>query len=809
MKGLLADFKHAFRLYRRTPGASVIAVVVLAVGMAFVSAFLSLYVDLALKPHPGFDGGGRIVTIAQNDGERFTGLSMRLIGRMTDEVTSLDAAVGIGSLSFPSGPDQERLRIEYVTPGFFDGLRPKLQLGRGFGPADHAIDAEPAVVISDEFWRARYDGSADVLGTLIEIEGRQFAEDENPTVEARVVGVMSPDFAGVNGRVSFWIPFEQVLRIWYPPETHESRRTTTTLRVLGRRSRSASAEAVVAELNSRYLEAGMDLRIGAGMRLDAIDGIVRDLNVHRDSQRQLRLFLAASVLLALVAAANVSLFLLARAPGRRRELGIRMSVGAPLKRVARQLASEAGFLVAVAAVIGLAMSVWLGSFLRGLAFLRQAEWTDVTLFDWRVLSLVAAFLLVLILLVSLAPVLGLRRLGIAASSRQVAARATLAQRVAGTVQIAIAGMLGGAAVAFGWYLASMMLGYPGFETRNTYMAQYSLSGPLTLLLGGSTDNAVVETTRRREAIEAIPGVTRVTFGTPAPAGLSGRSWSEIPDPSDSTERIRVYRGSIDDRYIDVLGLRLVQGRAPEGSDVAVAVVNQAFAQQFFGRDNVVGESVPVAVPGGQRTEIVGVLADLSFEHPSADIEPLLLLTSDPRYPSIAIIESSLTAADLQRQLERIDTSGEVQARILSVRPLRSARHDIIAPDRARALLTIGTASLVVCLAAFGFYGTQRYLVTAGRREYAIRASLGAGPKALGRLVFRRGLMLSLPGLVIGSMLAFILVAWLRDDFVSRDISPGAVTAAVVAGLTLLLLAASLGPARQARRTQPAPLLREE
>jgi ABC-type antimicrobial peptide transport system permease subunit len=116
---------------------------------------------------------------------------------------------------------------------------------------------------------------------------------------------------------------------------------------------------------------------------------------------------------------------------------------------------------------------------------------------------------------------------------------------------------------------------------------------------------------------------------------------------------------------------------------------------------------------------------------------------------------------------------------------------------------------VVLLATFGFYGTQRYLVTAGRREYAIRASLGAGPKALGGLVIRRGLTLGLPGLVLGALLAFIAVAWLRDDFVSREISPFAVTLAVVLGLVLLLAASSLGPARQARRTQPAPLLRED
>jgi len=174
-----------------------------------------------------------------------------------------------------------------------------------------------------------------------------------------------------------------------------------------------------------------------------------------------------------------------------------------------------------------------------------------------------------------------------------------------------------------------------------------------------------------------------------------------------------------------------------------------------------------------------------------------------------VIESSLPAAELQQQLQGLIDAGEIELGRPFIRPLIDLRANILAPDTARSWLTIGTASLVVLLAGFGFYGTQRYLVMAGRREYAIRASLGAGPKALGRLVLRRGLVLGLPGLVLGGLLAFIVVAWLRDDFVSRDVGPGTVTGVVVLGLVALLLLASLGPARRASRTEPAPLLRED
>jgi putative ABC transport system permease protein len=435
-----------------------------------------------------------------------------------------------------------------------------------------------------------------------------------------------------------------------------------------------------------------------------------------------------------------------------------------------------------------------------------------------VLALLGAFLLTLAVLVALAPVLGLKRLGIAASSRQIAARASLAQRFAGALQVSIAGALGGAGIAFGWYLVSLNLADPGYEIRNRQVVQFSLD--LAAVIASSrtrtgnyqlnTLNSVaVEMARRVEVIEAIPGISAVSLGTPIP-GLSNRSTFQIPDPADPTAQIRLRTGSIDARYVDVLGLDLLYGRTLTEGETRAVLVNEALARKFFGSDNVVGESIRTSTrPEDSGLEIVGVLKDLSFDHPSADVEPMMFRLMTNSLNTVALVDTALTSAALQQALEQISGSGDIEVRVGSVRPLRQLRDTLIAPDRARSWLTIGAAALVVLLAAFGFYGTQRYLVTAGRREYAIRASIGAGPKALGQLVMRRGLMLGLPGLVLGALLAFIAVAWLRDGFVSRSVSPLAVTVVVAVGLVLLLAAASFGPARQAMRTQPAPLLREE
>jgi len=826
MRGLIADCRHAFRLYRRTPFASLIAVGVLAIGFAFVTSFLSLYVDLVLRPHPGIEQAGRIVTMGQLEGQGFRGLPYTLIERMNAEMTSLEGAAG-ALATIQRSDDEDGLPLELVSRGFFQLIRPKLAAGRGFEAAEHERDGEPVAVVSYRYWQDEL-GGRDVIGTTIELEpqpmmvmigpGGPSQNNQPEPLDFRIVGIMAPEVTGfLSPDVSFWLPFERAIPLIVISPDPFAMAQNLALTTLGRRAAGATARSVADEVASRYPDVVDMFGVQSTAAIQAVDGVVRDIGVQRDSKRQLQLFLGASILLALVAAANVSLFLLARAPGRQRELGIRMSVGAPLRRLARQLASESGLLVVVAAVFGLVLSIWLSQFLRGLAFLQRVEWRNVTLFDWRVLVLAAIILLVLTALVSLAPVLGLRRLGIAASSRQVAASATLAQRFAGSVQIGIAGALGAAAIAFGWYLGSLMFSYPGYETRDRMAVQFRANiniaagpGPLVMI-----ERMNVERIRMRDAMVTIPGVRAVTFGQPVPGLQVGNFTTQVPDPRDPTKTIRLSSGTVDSRTIDVLGLRLAHGRAPTDNDVNVVLVNQALARELFGRDDVVGEQFiqnfgpPGAGGPPPAQEIIGVLEDMSFGHPAADVPPMLFSTSSNFLGLSAVVETSLSAAALQQELERIAADGEVELSIQTVRPLAQLRSDLLAADRARGFLTIGTAALVVLLAAFGFYGTQRYLVTAGRREYAIRASLGAGPRSLGGLVMRRGFTLGLPGLVIGALLAFIAVAWLRDDFVSRDISPMVVTVAVVAGLLLLLAAASFGPARQARQTQPAPLLRED
>jgi ABC-type antimicrobial peptide transport system permease subunit len=813
-RDLIADARHALRLYIRTPGGTLIAVVGLGIAMATVTAFMSLYVDLVLRPHAGFERAGALVTFGWNDGRNAGGLPLDLINRIEREALTLQAA-GTEVATYEIGSDREQHIAEAVSAAFFSALRPRLALGRGFERADHQPDAEPVAVISWRYWQQQFGARPDVLGETVEVRvppqgaaaaaAQGNAQGDTPATSFRIVGVMAREYVGTvpPGQASgtaLWMPVEPVMAA-----RGQSQATPgPVLRTIGRRAPGATAQAVAAELNGRFGDVLRDYVNFDNVRFYAMDGLVFSLHMQRSTLQQLQLFLAGGALLTIVAAANIGLFLLARAPGRRRELAIRLAVGAPLRRLIRQLVTEAFVLVAAGAALGLLLSVWLAGFLRDLSFLRGAQWRDVTVLDWRVLASIGVLLLLMTALVSAAPILGLKKAGIAASSRLVTARATVAQRIAGSAQIAVAGTLGAAALAFTWHLGSLMLADPGYETRGLKAVSFSNPPAATF----SFENAVVDQARRREAIESLPGVDTVSVAGMVPGAVFPLSVT-LPRADDPSDLIRLTGAAIDHHYFDLLGLRLLYGRAPLASDTSVMLVNQSLARRMWGRDNVVGEQLPISVDGSEGSQIIGVMQDLSFRHPHEDVEALAFISPGPIFSGVALVRGSLTTAELRQAVQGLVDSGRMEISILDVAALDTLRHNMLAADRARGFLTIFAAIGVVALAAFGFYGTQKYVVTAGRREYAIRASLGAGPRALGRQVQWQALRLGLPGIAMALPLAMIVVASLRDDFLSDAVSPLFVTVIVAISMCALLAIASVGPARQAQRTQPAPLLRED
>lgn len=816
MTGFVADFRHALRVYGTTPFASAIAVIALAVAMAFVSAFLSLWSDLAFTGHSGFERSDELVTVGFASQYGVGGLMEPQIAEYNATTTTLAGVAGIDrsfSPAFDQAGERTGLRTELVTVAYFDVLQPRLQLGRGFDASDHRTDAEAVVVISHDFWQRHFDGRADVIGESISVvQSRLVAYPGGPVNEPeprfedrehrfRVVGVMDEAMHGTFERQAptlLWLPYERMAPDVASPGTFVS------FPAVGRLVDGTSLARVQTELDTRYSPENAEFRSVNPFttdRLTVVTGVGTSPEMLREGRQQVGLFLAGTVLLAVVAACNASLFLLSRAPARRRELGIRIALGATSRRLTRQLASEATLLVAAAAALGILIGLWFAALLRELPVFANVQWRELPLLDWRVLMMLVGLTAVLGCVVALAPLLGLRRQGIAAAARRVSARAGWGQRTAGTVQVCIAAVVSAVAIALAWQLVVYAGADRGFTLDDISVVRISGSTLGREQALGREELATIRA-RRVENFAALPGVQAVALASQVPGeAVSVRRTPAINLPGFELPDEGIWLGGleIDANFIELLGLELVHGRSFDAADSFPVIVNETLARELWGRTDVVGESFGTSI-------VVGVMRDVSFGHPAETIPPIRFTPVGLVYD--VLVRSALAPNELRALVQQQIDSGVLDVEIDGVERVQDVWNAQFSADHARIRLSASAAVLILLLAAFGFYGTQRYLVAAGRREYAVRAAIGAGPRMLGRLVLARGLLLGLPGLVFGSLLAWIAVAWLRGDFVTVAVSAFGVVAVVALVLLALVLAATWGPSRQARATAPAPLLNE-
>lgn len=820
MSSMLQDIAHAWRVYRSTPVASLVALLVLAVALAFLAAFLSLFVHLLPGEHRGFDTPGELVSPVVRMPEYANPVTLAVVEQLERRVSGLRAVAGAWprTVERVDGAEVEPLNAELVTQSFFAGLEPKMAMGRGIAPDQHHADGLPEVVISHELWRERFGGDPGLLGREIELQAVPFAaaeDDERVSLgRHRVVGVAHARMDGLfPNAADAWLAAERVLPfLMEGMPAAMSADSMNLFRMFGRRVGDRSIASVERELVSRHDDGQLDrFRMPDDGCWRVYRGLTANPVEQRRLTRQVGLFLGVSVLVVVVAGANVGQFLLARAPGRRRELGIRMTVGAPRRRLRRQLLTEAAVLVSVALAIGALLSLWLVVLLQELAFLESSQWNDVSVLDGRMLAAVAVVAAATVALVSLAPIAGLKRIGALQATRRVSARASAFQRAGGTVQVAVAAIVSVIATAFGVHLWELGARDRGWDAAGVVEVSPIVRGVIT----ASARPEAVESRRARyrEALLTIPGVEAVAFGTPVPASRRMMTIAaSITPPDRPDESITVRRTVADPGFAHLLDLRLLYGRWPGPGEEAGLIVNRALAEAVFGRTDVVGEVLPGAdTPGGIASRpIAGVVDDVRFEHPGKPDEPRIYEPYGPLAGTEHILLATrLPLEELRAGITARIESGTLEFELGSIARLEDNLRRLTAPERARLQMSALAAIVVVVLALVGFFGTQRFLVDAGRREYAILAAIGAGPRALRRMVLGRGLWLAAPGLALAAPAAYIALAWLQQDFLPRDVPSLLIVAAVIAALAGLLALATLGPARRAASTAPAEQLRDE
>ena len=823
------DMASALRLIRKHPALSAIAAISLAIGIGLNSALFAL-VDATLLRRLPVDRPEQIVDVYASDADRFAwyGSSYPDYLDLRDGARALTGLVGYAPAmaSVGSGDESRLTPGEVVTGNYFQVLGVLVARGRSFSPGDDRSGAAPVVVISAAFWSAAFDADPGVVGRTLRIGARPYT----------IVGVAPARFGGMTAPVltpAFWIPMAWVDDVQpvvlestrrSPGATRLERRGNRWMFVKGRLREGETARTAAADLNGvmRALETAYP-GSNEGFRVTVVP--TGDVATHPMIEDRLRAGAVSLVVLMglvlLIVCANVAGLLLERASARRREIGLRLALGATRGRLVRQLLVESAVLSLLGAAGGVALA-W--GLLQGLGAVRAPLLVPIALdlsLNGRVLGLSVAVALGAGVAAGLMPawtgtqssVLG----GLAggAPAWSFGGRRWSPGRALVTIQIAVSLVLLVMAGLLARNLAVAGRTDPGFSAEAVAAVTVGLG-----LVGYDDDEAARFLERARDRVRALPGVQAVARASRAPLSVNNIRGGVAPAERTGPEAVfvPVEMVVVSAGYFDALGVPLLAGRTLDDAiDTAdsppVAIVNEAFARRFWPHGSAVGQRIRTGLDESV-VEIVGVVRDYRVRFLQEPPTPYVHFAASQR-PGLNVSATVLLARGrggagalavaMQRELRRIDPDvvfwpgltlhDNVAAQLLPVRLLSAM---------------LGTAGVVaVWLAALGLYGVIAHAVARRIREIGIRVALGATPRDVLGLVVRQGAVPVGVGAAAGVALAFAAACATAGVLFGIDATDPLAWGGAVVTLTAVGALAHVVPARRAVRVAPAAALRVE
>ena len=820
------DVRYALRTFRQRPGFVAVALLTLALGIGATTVIFSLVNGVLLKPLPYPEPKRLVAVNGHTDGwntkvngeQKVAYLDFLDCQRGSHTLDMAALVYNSGTLSGPGLPQY----VDYyeISPELFSVARVPLALGRAFSPEEDRIGTAPLAILGYSFWQHRFDGRADVLGSSIVLDQKQYT----------VVGVAPAGFRLYGEEPEVYTALGQD-RAGY---LHS--RAAQPVHVLGRLRPGATlaqAQAEVALTGSRLAQAYADTNKGRSLQVKPLR-----LDVG-DTGSTLWLLLGAVGMVLLIACVNVASLMLARAVSRERELAMRVALGASRGRLVRQCLTESALLGLAGGLLGVMLAS--AELQRFLTFwpgaLPRVEEVQV---DWRVLLFATGVSVLSGLLFGLAPawrapvreVEQILRTGArttAGSSRRLHSTFVISEIALAIVLLVAAGMLGRALLH-----ASFL--NPGLDIRNLLVMRVGLS-PATLadaarIPAGWQD--LLDRARRVPGVEAVTAVDIV----PMRQGNNQIGYSTSVDIPQKEKLPIVLASSATPDYLKVMGVPLLEGRFFEDHDrlgsEPVIVVDDVLAKTAFGGQDALGKNLWIPeMPCVQLDinkfvecvtpyKIIGVVGHVRYwglagddqalvraqlYYPFAQVAPPFL----PRWSqlmSIAVRTSvpPLTVVEPLRQELRGATGDQV---LYQVHTMEELAHDSLALESFLLLLFGVFATLAVVLACIGIYGVLAYLTGQRVPEIGLRMALGASPAEVLWLVLRQSLGIILLGIAIGT--AFAVATGRVMERLVEGMQPISLSTFVVT-IPLLVVAAmlaSLIPARRASRVDPMNALRQE
>lgn len=818
IEDLVRDVRFAFRSFARTPGFTIAAVLVLALGIGATTAIFSAVRAVVLRPLP-FAEPERLYMLWESNPEmgwETQAASPANYLDLKERVASFADVEAYGSLWQAPITGLERpiaLRVRNVTGGLFSMLGVGPMLGRDFTEAETWASAtwragETPLLLSAATWRTVFGGDESVIGTSVTFNGGA----------ARVVGVMPEGFAFPEEGDQLWVPFgwadEARDRAWFR-RAHSIWPVARLADGATPEQAAAELDAVAAQIEREHPEVNRLMRAGMSPLQDFLLG---------DTRTPLMILLGAVGLLLLIACANVGNLLLVRASAHRRALAVRAALGAGRGRLVRQMLTESVVLAALGGAAGIALGV---AGTRLLERLQPAGLLRVTSFpvDGGVIAFAVAATAGAAILFGTFPAFLARHTGPGEALREAGRSGSpgrLARRVVGglvVAEVALAALLVLGAGLLVRSITELRQVDPGFDPEGVVA--------ITLNVPGARYRGPEQVIRFYDEVltrvRALPGVASAAASSTLPLRDRG-STSDffIAGRAADEYGTEVVRRSVMPGYFETMGVPLLAGRRLTEADGwrgdgvgGVALINEAIARQHFAGEDPVGQRITldrspdstsvwhtiVGVVGSERQSAIATPAQIEL------IEPFAQNPEREMYIYIRVARGD--PARLVPAVGSIINDVDPHLPLFGATAMEDLVADSMARDRFLMLLLLTFAAVAVVLSLVGVYGVTAQAARQRLPELGLRVALGARDRDIIWLTIRRGLALVATGVALG--VAGALVATRAMTGMLYGVTPNdpATFAVVVLFLVAAGLSASWLPARRAARVDPADTLRAE